>query len=169
MKMTEFFLAKLEREEPGTRKAIERVPEGRNDWVPHEKSMQLGYLAALVASMPAWIAMTIEEDGIDMAKLAQSKYQTKAVDTHDELMRLFEDSMNAGRRALASTTDEHLMRPWNVAVNGQLLSAHPRNIILSDMVFSHLAHHRGQLTVYLRLMGVPVPSIYGPTADERGF
>jgi len=169
MNMTEFFLAKLEREEPGTRKAIERVPEGRNDWKPHEKSMLLGYLAALVASMPAWIAMVIEEDGIDMAKLAQSKYQTKAVDTHRELMQLFEGSMAAGRRALTGTSDEHLMKPWNVAVNGNLISAHPRNILLSDMVFSHLAHHRGQLTVYLRLIGVPVPSIYGPTADERGF
>jgi uncharacterized damage-inducible protein DinB len=161
MKMTELFLAQLEREAPITRKAVERVPEGRNDWKPHPRSMLFGYLAALVASMPSWIAMAIERDELDLgAGGAQS-----AVATSRELLEVFDKSAASARRALSSSNDEHLMTPWVLRHGQRVLSRQPRYVVVGD-VFTHLAHHRGQLTVYLRLNDRPVPSIYGPTADE---
>ena len=108
MKMTELFLAQLEREIPTTRKALERVPEGRNDWKPHEKSMLLGYLAALVASLPSWMAMAIERDELDLGAGGSQP----AVASSRELLQVFDKSVAAARRALSSTSDEHLMTPW---------------------------------------------------------
>lgn len=169
MKMTELFLAELEREASGTRRVLERVPEGRNDWKPHEKSMAFGYLAALVATMPAWIAMMIRQDELDMGPQGGSKFKPQVVTTNRELLELFDKSVAEGRDALKSTTDEHLLTPWRFMINGNVVSENPRHIMLRDAVFSHLAHHRGQLTVYLRLNSASVPAIYGPSADERGF
>src|SRR5471030_71176 len=123
--------------------------------------MLFGYLAALVASMPSWIAMAIERDELDLgAGGAQS-----AVATSPELLEVFDKSAASARRALSSTNDEHLMTPWVLRHGQRVLSRQPRYVVVGD-VFTHLAHHRGQLTVYLRLNDRPVPSIYGPTADE---
>ena len=162
--MTEHFLAQLEREAAGTRSALERVPEGRNDWKPHAKSMPLGYLAALVARMPSWIAMTINRD--EFALDTQSPYKPQTKSTTRELVQLFDQSMTEGREALQRTDDDHLMKPWRFIAYGHVVSEQPRHVVLSDAVFSHLAHHRGQLTVYLRLNEACVPAIYGPSADE---
>ena len=167
MKLTDLFLAQLEREAEGTRHALERVPEGRNDWRPHEKSMPLGYLAALVARMPGWIAMTISSDELVLGSDAGSKFTPKALSTRAELLQSLNESVAEAREALKSTTDEHLLKPWRFIAGGQVMSEDPRYIVLTDVVFSHLAHHRGQLTVYLRLNQAPVPAIYGPSADER--
>ena len=111
MKMTDLFLAELERETAGTRRTLERVPEGRNDWKPHEKSMQLGYLAALVAKLPSWVAMTIKQDELDFRENDGSSYHTRAQPTQRDLLNLFDESVAAAREALANTTDEHLMKP----------------------------------------------------------
>lgn len=167
MKLTELFLAQLEREAEGTRHALERVPEGRNEWRPHEKSMPLGYLAALVARMPAWVAMTIKTDELVLGSDGGSKFTPKALATRAELLQSLEESIDEAREALKSTTDDHLMKPWRFIAGGQVLSEDPRYVVLTDSVFSHLAHHRGQLTVYLRLNQASVPAIYGPSADER--
>jgi uncharacterized damage-inducible protein DinB len=162
MKMTELFLAQLERELPITSKAVARVPEGRNDWKPHPKSMPFGYLAALVASMPSWIAMAIEQDELDLgAGTAQP-----ALATNRELLQVFEKSAAAARRALSGTTDDYLMTPWVLRMGDRVLAKNPRYVVVGD-TFTHLAHHRGQLTVYLRLNEIAVPSVYGPTADEK--
>jgi uncharacterized damage-inducible protein DinB len=160
MKMTEVLLAQLEREVPTTRKALERVPEGKNDWKPHPKSMELGYLSVLVATMFGWIAMMTESDHLDLATGARPSASTGA-----ERLELFDKSVEEARRALSNTTDESLLKPWQLRVSGKVVDEKPRYIMISD-TFSHLAHHRGQLTVYLRLNDQPVPSIYGPTADE---
>ncbi|HEU5234657.1 MAG TPA: hypothetical protein VFU50_17485 [Terriglobales bacterium] len=167
MKLTELFLAQLEREAEGTRHALERVPEGRNDWRPHEKSMPLGYLAALVARMPAWVAMTINTDELVLGSNGGSKFTPKPLATRAELLQSLEESVAEAREALSSTNDEHLLKPWRFVAGGQVQSEDPRYIVLTDAVFSHLAHHRGQLTVYLRLNEASVPAIYGPSADER--
>lgn len=167
MKLTEFFLAQLEREVASTRRALERVPEGRNDWKPHEKSMPLGYLAALVASMPSWIDFMVNRDELDITSLEGAKFKPQETQTSRELVQLFDESVAKARKALTGTTDEHLLQPWKFIVGGHVVTELPRHVNLSDAVFSHLAHHRGQLTVYLRLNGAPVPSIYGPSADER--
>jgi|SRR5581483_1394244 uncharacterized damage-inducible protein DinB len=167
MKLTELFLAQLEREAEGTRDALGRVPEGRNNWKPHEKSMPLGYLAALVARIPGWIAMTLETDELALGSESGSKFTPTVLDTRAELLQSLEESVAEARRALQKTTEEHLLKPWRLIAGGQVVSEDPRYIALTDGVFSHLAHHRGQLTVYLRLIQVPVPALYGPSADER--
>ena len=168
MKLTDLFLAQLEREAVGTRRALERVPEGRNDWKPHEKSMPLGYLAALVAGMLAWIAMMVNLDEFDMTS-PSSEFKPKEVSTNAELLELFDTSLAKARDALTNTTDERLMTPWRFVVGGHVASEQPRHVMITDAVFSHLAHHRGQLTVYLRLNGASVPAVYGPSADEGRF
>ena len=125
MKLTEFFLAQLEREAGPTRRALERVPEGRNDWKPHEKSMPLGYLAALVARMPGWIAMTINQDEHDMRPGGVNPYTPQAQITNRELIKLLDDSVAEARKALSATTDEHLMKPWRLLAAGKVMSEQP--------------------------------------------
>jgi uncharacterized damage-inducible protein DinB len=166
MELKELFLAQLEREAAATRKAVERVPEGHNDWKPHEKSMELGKLAALVATMPGWAAFMIEQDLLDLDDPSSEEFKTKAVASKAELLKVFDVGLARARKALEDTTDEHLMKPWRFAMGGRVLYDQPRHICLTDSLFSHLAHHRGQLTVYLRLNEASVPAIYGPSADE---
>lgn len=167
MKLSEFFLTELEAEAAGTRRALERVPEGRNDWKPHEKSMALGYLAALVATMPAWIETMINTEELDFS--APNRPRTPEMKTTEELLRALADSLEKARKALAATTDEHLLKPWRFRAGEHVLSEEPRYKMIQNSVFNHLAHHRGQLTVYLRLTGAKVPAIYGPSADEANF
>ena len=168
MKLTEFFSAQLEREAPLTRRALERVPEGRADWKPHEKSMPFGYLSQLVATMPSWIAMAISQDELDLKPPSGAGYEPPDTGTNQALLKAFDDSIGEGRAALRSTTDEHLATPWKLLVGGHVVMENPRHVVIAD-TFTHLAHHRGQLTVYLRLLNVPVPSIYGPSADDARF
>jgi uncharacterized damage-inducible protein DinB len=165
MKLTELFLEELEREAGGTRRALERVPEGKYDWKPHPKSMAFGYLAELVAALPSWSVFTIEQDELDLATYKKPSWRTAK-----ELVRGHDEGDAAARKALQNTSDEHLMKPWRLLVAGkQVMEPTPRYIVLRDSVFNHLAHHRGQLTVYLRLLEVAVPAIYGPSADEGRF
>ena len=167
MKMTELFLAQLERETEHTRAALERVPEGRNDWKPHERSMPLGYLAALVAKLLGWVELTINTDELVLGSEAGAKYTPKPLATREELLQSFDESIAAARKALKSTNDEHLLKPWRFIAGEHVASEDPRYVVLTDTVFGHLAHHRGQLTVYLRLNQAQVPAIYGPSADEK--
>ena len=169
MKLTEFFLAQLEREAAGTRKALERVPEGKGNWKPHEKSMEIGYLAALVAKMPSWIATIVQQDELDFARRSESSFVPKEQLTRADLVRLHEESVAQARAALQKTTDDHLMALWRFRVAERIVSEEPRHVMIQDSVFNHLSHHRGQLTVYLRLAGASVPAIYGPSADEGKF
>jgi uncharacterized damage-inducible protein DinB len=169
MKITDFFLAELEREAAGTRRVLERVPEGRNDWKPHAKSMALGYLAALVATMPSWIDFMINQDQLDIQAPDSAKFKPREMSTSRELVQALDESVAKARAALTSTRDEHLMTLWRFVVGGHVASEQPRHIMIQDAVFNHLAHHRGQLTVYLRLNDAPVPAIYGPSADEGGM
>jgi uncharacterized damage-inducible protein DinB len=169
MKLTDLFLSELEREAPLTRRALERVPEGRNDWKPHEKSMPLGRLAALVAGMPAWITMMIDKEEFDLNPPGGSSGSFKMdFRTNKDLVKMMDDGVAGARTALQKTNDEHLMKPWRLLVAGKTVSEQPRHVMLRDSI-NHLAHHRGQLTVYLRLNDVPVPAIYGPSADDQRF
>ena len=169
MKLSELFLGELERESSGTRRVLERVPEGRNDWKPHEKSMALGYLAGLVASMPGWIPMMVNQDQMDVASPEFAKYKPQAWASNKDLVRLLDKSLAEAREALKNASDEHLMKPWKFVVGAHVAGEMPRYIMIRDYVLNHMAHHRGQLTVYLRLCGALVPAVYGPSADERGF
>lgn len=169
MKMTELFLADLETEAVSTRRVLERVPEGRDDWKPHEKSMALGYLATLVATILGWIDMMVNQDYLDMAPKDAPKFRPKDLKTNRELLAALDESVAKARKALETTTDEHLLTPWKFMVAGNVVTENPRHVMIRDAVFSHLAHHRGQLTVYLRLNRAAVPAIFGPSADDGRF
>ena len=165
MELKRYFLEQLEREGVASRKAIERVPEGQNGWKPHEKSMELGYLASLVATMPGWVALMIDHDELDLNGNGKT-FRTAPAGTRAELLASLEAALVDSRRALEDTTEEHLMKPWRLKMGEQVLSEGPRYVTIGDGALSHLAHHRGQLTVYLRLNDAKVPAMYGPSADE---
>lgn len=167
LKMTDLFLAELDREAAGTRKTLERVPEGQNGWTPHPKSMPLGYLASLVATMPKWIDLMINQDELDFAPVGENKNKPTEWTTRAELLAALDDSLARARAALSSTTDEHLLTNWKLKAGGHLITDEPRYVNIRNGVLNHWAHHRGQLTVYLRLNEAPVPALYGPSADER--
>ena len=165
MTQTEVFLAQLDAEAARTRKALERVPEGKDDWTPHPKSMPFGRLAMLVARMPSWIALVVERDELN---LGDSNIDQRPLRTAAELVQAMEEAVAQSRKALQSANDERLMKPWRLLVAGRVVHEAARHVVLRD-TFMHLAHHRGQLTVYLRLNGAGVPAIYGPSADDTTF
>jgi uncharacterized damage-inducible protein DinB len=164
--LTDRFLAELESEAAITRRVLERVPEGKGDWKPHAKSMPMGRLASLVATMPGWIAMMLTQDEFDVAAPGAAATPAK---TNAELLAAFDASVARSREALKKTNDAHLETTWRMLARGHVVAENTRYENLRSGVLNHLAHHRGQLTVYLRLNDVPVPSVYGPTADEAVF
>ncbi len=167
MDAVSFFLSQLDRESERSRKMLQEVPEGKNSWKPHEKSMELGYLAALLAQMPAWIELMINTDGLDLAdKTSRSNFQAGASESKGALLKLSEDSTAKGKAALEGTTEDHLNGTWDFRMGDKVLGSGTRIEQIAD-TFTHMAHHRGQLTVYLRLLGEKVPSTFGPSADEH--
>jgi uncharacterized damage-inducible protein DinB len=166
MELKKLFLEELDRGAAASRKVIERVPEGKNSWKPHERSMELGYLAALVATMPGWPSFMIERDELDLDTPDGAGFRTKAVDTRAELLSALDNGLAQSRKALENATEEHLLTNWRLLWGQQVLTEGPRYTSISDGALSHMAHHRGQLTVYLRLLEEKVPAIYGPSADE---
>jgi uncharacterized damage-inducible protein DinB len=169
MKLTDLFIAELEREGASTRRTLERVPEGQNDWKPHPKSMELGYLAGLVATMPSWIVSMVKQDELDLRAPGAAKFKPGEWKTRADLVASCDASLAEARAALKGTSDEHLLTTWKLVVGGHVVSENPRHLMIRDSVLNHLANHRGQLTVYLRLTEAPVPAIYGPSADEGKF
>ena len=169
MKIIELFAAQMEREAAINRRVLEHVPEGKGDWKPHEKSMTLGYLAYLVASMPSWVEMAIKLDELDLNPPAgQSQYKPRSDMNRKELRATHDESAAKALAALRGTTDDFLMTAWKLLVGGRVVQESPRHVVVED-TFTHLSHHRGQLTVYQRLNGEKVPSVYGPTADDKSF
>ena len=165
MRMLDMFAAQLDREAAISQRVLARVPEGRGDWKPHPRSMPLGYLATLVATMPSWLTMTIERDALDLRPPEGGGYKAPAWTTNAELLAIHEESVAKAHAALRGTTEAHLETPWQLQDGGRLVLERPRHVVLADTL-THLAHHRGQLSVYLRLLDVKLPSIYGPSADE---
>jgi uncharacterized damage-inducible protein DinB len=158
----------LDREVDRSRRALEEVPEGRYDWKPHDRSLIFGYLADLVAIIPNWIAMQVTKDELDVAPADGSTMKQEPHKTAAALIGALDEAAAAARSALMATTDKHLMSTWQLKARGQLVQEAPRYLMIQDTI-NHWAHHRGQMTVYLRLMGAKVPAIYGPSADDRNF
>jgi uncharacterized damage-inducible protein DinB len=171
MTLTEFFLDQLETESAASRKAVARVPTGQagwKSWKPHEKSMEMGYLANLVATMPGWIELMIRRDELDVAAASSEGFRPPAASTAEELAAACDAATARARAALSGTDDTFLATRWKLLVAGRVVDEPVRWRAIRD-VFTHMAHHRGQLTVYLRLNGAAVPSICGPSADEKTF
>lgn len=168
MKLTEFFREELDREVERSRKALEQVPNGKYDWKPHEKSMVFGYLADMVATIPTWITMEIERDNLDVAPPEGKGTKAPQKETREELIKALDEAAAAARAALEKTTDEHLRTNWQLLAGGQVVMDEPRYVMIQDTI-NHWAHHRGQMTVYLRLMGQKVPALFGPSADDKSF
>ncbi|HEX2203968.1 MAG TPA: DinB family protein [Longimicrobium sp.] len=157
-------LGDLEQELATTRRVLERVPEEHFGWKPHEKSMSLGALATHLATLPFWGSTTIGTDELDIA--ANPLPPNPLAENREALLARFDDRAGALRAALEGADDEALLRPWTFRSGDHVILRGPKMGIVRTMVVSHMAHHRGQLSVYLRLLDVPVPSVYGPTADE---
>jgi uncharacterized damage-inducible protein DinB len=168
MKLTEFFRSELDREVERSRKALLEVPEDKYDWKPHERSMIFGYLADMVATIPTWITMEITQAELDVAPAEGAGTKKEPKKTSADLVKALDESAAAARTALAETTDEHLLTSWRLLAHGNVVMEAPRQEFIQDTI-NHWAHHRGQMTVYLRLMGAKVPALYGPSADDNQF
>ena len=168
MKLTDYLLAELDREVERSRRALEQVPAGKYEWKPHDRSMIFGYLADMVATIPSWIAMEINKDELDVAPADGPKMKPEPKDTSEALLKGLDKTAADARAALQQTTDAHLMTSWRLLARGTVVQEAPRYVMIQDTI-NHWAHHRGQLTVYLRLMGAKVPALYGPSADDQRF
>lgn len=156
------LLPEFDHEFAETRKALERVPEDEFDWKPHEKSYSLHDLAAHLAEIPNWMTVTLQEDGFDV----DEPYERDIPDTREELLESFDERIARAREVLAGTSGETLMETWTMTKGDEVMLSMPKAAVLRSFIFNHNVHHRAQLGVYLRLLGVPVPGHYGPSADE---
>jgi uncharacterized damage-inducible protein DinB len=164
--MAESFLAELDQEAATTRRVLERVPNDKLGWKPHAKSMSLGQLSLHIAMIPGAIAGLLAKDGLDMADV---KFEAPAAKTAAELLPALDESVKAAKQMLNGLDDHKAMATWKLTKDGKEVFAAPRIGVARTIMLNHWYHHRGQLSVYLRLLDVPVPSIYGPSADENPF
>jgi len=169
MSIAQSLLPELDQEMAGTRKTLERVPEDKFEWRPHPKSFTMIALATHIADMVGWGAITIDTDSFDYAPPGGEPYQETPAASRAELLERFDKGLAKLRAALAGASDEAMMANWSLLGGGQTIFTKPRVACLRDMIFSHLIHHRAQLGVYLRMNDVPVPALYGPSADEGGM
>lgn len=166
MSISQSLLPELDQETASTRKTLERVPADKLDYKPHEKSMSMGRLAQHIVEMTGWGSTTLTTSSFDIAPPGQPPYQPPPIESVQQLLEDFDKGAASLREALATASDESLMQPWSLLAGGKPLFTMPRIAVVRAMIMNHLIHHRAQLGVYLRLNDIPVPSIYGPSADE---
>ncbi len=160
------MLPEFDQEMQNTRKTLERVPDDKWSWKPHDKSGTVGWLAGHIATMPGWAAVTIHTEQLDFAPVDGPAYQPPKMDNRKELLVEFNKNVAEARAALASVSDQEMMKGWTLLAGGKTIFTLPRVACIRGLVLNHLIHHRAQLTVYYRLLGIPVPALYGPSADE---
>ena len=160
MSIAETLLPEFDQEMATTRRLLERVPDNKSTWKPHPKSFSIGHLAQLLSWMPGWITTTLTSDSLDLSK--GTGYSTEKVAT---LLEQFDKNVREARAALTAVSDDDMAKPWSLKMGDRVLMTMPRGVTTRQHI-NHLVHHRGQMSVYLRLLDIPVPSIYGPTADE---
>jgi uncharacterized damage-inducible protein DinB len=169
MSIAESLLPEFDQETANTRKMLERVPEEKFDWRPHPKSGTLGWLAGHLSEMGQWAVLILQGESFDVAPKNGPAYQPPAPSkTRAQLLERFDQTTAAARQAIAQATDQQMRDPWSVLRTGQEVFRMPRIGVLRTMILNHMIHHRGQLSVYLRLNDIPVPGPYGPSADEGG-
>jgi uncharacterized damage-inducible protein DinB len=165
MTFLEFFLEQLEQEAVTTRKMLSRVPTEKFSWKPHEKSMEIKRLATHIAELPTWIPMTLDTDELDFAK---SEYKPASINNTEELLNYFEECLVKGKQALKNGNEKDLDKPWTLRNGEQIYSTSPKRDVIR-MSLSQIIHHRAQLGVFLRLLNIPIPGSYGPSADDMSF
>ena len=164
MKLIDSLIKEFEHEAQTTRKHLERLPNDKLDWRPHEKSFTAAALASHIAECVSWTVAIFNQDEIDFDPTTYKPYVATSV---TDLLKTFDENVANGKQALASATDEKLDQGWSLKIKGRALFEKPRAAVFRDFALSHLIHHRGQFSVYLRLLGQPVPGSYGPSADEQ--
>ena len=169
MALKDALLPEFDHEMANTRKTLERVPDDKLDWKPHSKSMAMGGLATHLSNLPTWANYTIARDSLDLAPEGKPLPSAPAVKSRSELLEVFDSNVAKARAAIAGASDEDLFKPWTLQHNGKQILTLPKVAVLRSFVMNHNIHHRAQLGVYLRLNDIPVPSIYGPSADEGAF
>jgi uncharacterized damage-inducible protein DinB len=166
MSIAQSLLPEFDQEMANTRKALERLPEDKLEWKPDPKSMTLGRLAGHVAEMPNWAATTIHTESLDVNPGGKRAFEAMVATSREQVLSVFDKNVADARRAIESVSDSALMENWRLLANGHELMSMPRVAVLRSLAMNHMIHHRGQLTVYYRLVGVAVPGMYGPSADE---
>ena len=169
MPISQMLLPEFDHEMANTRKTLDRVPDDKLDWKPHEKSFSLGGLATHLANIPSWTAHTFDRDELDIAPPGEPPFRLEQATSRAALLEAFDKNVVSARAALEKTSDENWQGMWSLLAGGKTIMTMPRTAVMRGFVMNHLIHHRAQLGVYLRLLDVPVPSIYGPSADEGGF
>jgi len=167
MSIAQSLIPELQHEVALTRKALERLPADKYEWAPHPKSMTVRQLASHIATIPTWGTMTLSTESFDISPPGAPPYVAPAFGTTAEVLAGFEKAAGDFSAALAGADDAAMMTPWSLLKGGQTAFTMPRVAVVRGMIMNHLVHHRGQLSVYLRLLDVPVPAIYGPSADEQ--
>jgi uncharacterized damage-inducible protein DinB len=167
MKISESVLPEFDQEMANTRKVLERVPYEKSDWKPHPKSFSFGGLATHIATMPDWGKLTMETDSFDYAPPGAPPYQAPTFASNQELLDAFDKGVAETRAAITAAEDSKFLSPWTLMAGGHTILTMPRIAVLRSFVMNHTIHHRAQLGVYLRLNDIPVPALYGPTADEQ--
>lgn len=168
MNIIDLFISELDRETRRSRRALEMVPDNKRSWKPHDKSMEFGWLADMVATIPAWFTMILKQDELDVAPKDGQRPERPQPKTSAEYLAALDKAASEAKEALRGTSEAHLQTHWKLLAGGQVVADVPRHEMLRD-TFNHWAHHRGQMTVYLRLMGAKVPALYGPSADDPRF
>jgi len=164
MPLKDALLAELKHEAINTRKILSKVPTDKFSWKPHEKSMTIGRLAAHIAEIPVWINRTMEASEFDFATASM---QRNTYDDNEALLKVFDEKLAAAIAALQNASDEVLNEKYTVRRGDFVVYEMPKKVLMRNFTFNHVIHHRGQLSVYLRLLDIPVPGMYGPSADER--
>ena len=168
MGLSDALLPEFDNEMANTRKTLERVPDEKFAWKPHEKSSTMGALAGHLANLPSWGSLTLSSESFDLAPRGEP-LKTPSLSSTKELLAKFDENVAASRAAIAAATDSDFFKPWTLMSNGNTILTMPKVAVMRNFVMNHLIHHRAQLGVYLRLNDLPVPSIYGPSADESPF
>lgn len=166
MSIRDALLPEFEQEVANTRKTLERIPEDKLAWKPHEKSLSLGDLATHLSNLPSWTAISINDDRFDVNPPGEEAPKREAVKSVKEALALFDKHVTDARAAIMAASDRQFMEPWTLLSGGKSLFSMPKIAVVRSFMMNHMIHHRGQLTVYLRLNDVPVPAIYGNSADE---
>jgi uncharacterized damage-inducible protein DinB len=166
MAISKAMLPEFDYEMANTRKTLERIPDDKFDWKPHTKSMSMGGLATHLANIPTWVVRAIKHDSFDMAPPGEAPLRIAQATSRSEVLDTFDKNVAEARAAIDEASDEELMKKWSLLSGGQTVMTLPRIAVLRSFVMNHGIHHRGQMSVYLRLNDLPVPGLYGPSADE---